>query len=58
MQKPSLKYLTMSIQSEINNDSILNNWMNWDLDSKHFEHQLEMKFTAIRIALNRKLNKL
>ena len=47
----------MSIQSEINNDPILCNWMKWEIDYKHFDNQVELKLSAIKIALNRNLNK-
>ena len=48
----------MSIQSEINGDPILRNWMEWEIDINHFDSQISLKFAAIRIALGRSLNKI
>jgi hypothetical protein len=48
----------MNIQLEIDRDPILSNWMTWEIDSKHFDNQVNLKFAAIKIALNRCLNKI
>lgn len=48
----------MSIQSEINNDPTLSDWMERKVDYKNFDHQVSLKMCAILIALSRTLNKI
>jgi hypothetical protein len=47
----------MSIRLEIESDPTLKFWMDSKIDSEHFEHQVHLKCTAIRIALIRSLDK-